>query len=253
VQQRIKLLTADCLEEFRSIVLSTHETKFPRFETLVHECKLETYESQYTLETNVMLLKSDKNLDNKELDKQNSLTFSSALGGVTWQSLRDESLWVSLAFGYFYDYVISRWGDFTDTEARKKTLTLHWFTSTSRSLWRDHAISRLWWMGSYCSDLQSISKDKALDVIFIDSDFANSFFGRPVTISSKRLAETVLNRFYSHFFETKSADFDRHKFRTFMKQLDLMSGAIFIDAVSQKDLELLVDRLFSEVYEGLRK
>ena len=146
--QRINLLTADCLEEFRSIVLSTDDIRFPRFELLVHEYKLETYESQYTLDQNVLLLKSDKGADNKELDKQNALRVHSALGGVTWQSLRDESLWVSLAFGHFYDYVITRWGSVTDPDVRRKNHALHWFTSTSRSLWRDHAISRLWWMGS---------------------------------------------------------------------------------------------------------
>lgn len=248
MRQKIRVLSADGIEQFRSIVLSSSSSLIPNFDSIVEEYKLKTYESNYELDSRVILRDSADRLEDKDLDKKNSVAVFEALSGVSWQSLRDEGLWLSLTFGNFHQYVSSRW-KITDTIDKKKSLKLHWFTSSSRSLWRDQAITRLWWMGKFCSELDSISSERALDVIFVNSNFANDFFGRPVTISSKVLSESILRRFYTYFFEGNKAKFDRNKFREFMKQLDLTLGAIYVDSLSLDAVDSLVKDLFRDVYE----
>jgi len=240
--QKIRVLTSESIEEFRAAVLTSPDTEIRNLSHYIDQYNLSSYESSYGIDPDLELHAYLG--DNKESDKTNAMRMVDALSGASWQSLRDEGLWISLAFENCFDYAVGRW-PLDAPGSKRKTLENHWFPSTARSLWRDHAISRLWWMGQYCKELQTIQPSSALDVIYVDSEFANSFFGRPVTVSSKVVAEAVLRYFHQKIFVEEEFRFNRKHFRLFMKELDLSMGSVYADTLSDKYVDDLVEAISS--------
>lgn len=242
--QKIRVLSSESIEEFRAAVLTSPGTEIKPLSSYIDQYDLTSFETSYEIDVDLEL-QIDSG-DNKESDKVNAMRMVEALSGVSWQALRDEGLWISLAFEHFLDYAKCRW-PLGVSGSKRKNLENHWFPSTTRSLWRDHAISRLWWMGRYCKELQTIEPSSALDVIYVDSEFANSFFGRPVTISSKVVAESVLRHFHQKIFVHKEFEFSRKHFRLFMKELDLAMGSVYVDSLSNRYVYDLVEALSSNI------
>ena len=84
-----------------------------------------------------------------ESDAENAMIVYETLRDLTPQQASDERLWVQLSHGDCADYTAKRWlasrPDNPDT-AVKRVLS-HFFARDSRALIRDHAVSRLWWLG----------------------------------------------------------------------------------------------------------
>jgi len=246
----IEVLTTESLEVLRTSLLTDQDPRFLHLDELKQMYPITTYKRSIELDRSLHLVMTSEEPSSRESDRRNSLALSGALKGVRWQHLREETLWVSLCFGPFFDYACDRWGITSDADKVKTILRNHWFTSGSRSLWRDHAISRLWWVGTYVNEFQEMNADDLSRLLYFDSDMLGNLFGRPSLLSSKPLATglfTILHR--HHFSGAQSVPYDREKFRKFMRNLDLRCGAVLVDALSKEETDLMLNSEFERAFK----
>ena len=152
---------------------------------------------------------------------------------------------MTLAFREALDYSVLRWGG---EDVDNKKILNHWFAPTSRAKWRDHSVARLWYVSSFASGLVGISLKASLDVLYSNSELLNSFLGRPRTTASNRVASKIVSMLHSKGRVDGVLNFDRNKFREFMKELDLRAGSVQINALGEKDFNDFFDDIFSTVY-----
>jgi hypothetical protein len=246
---QIEILTIESLEILRTCLLTEKSPQIRRLEELKILYSLTTYKSHLQLDDSVSLILQSNETSVRDADRANSVNVRKALNGVRWQHLREEALWVSLCFGHFFDYATNRWGVPEDPNKVKVILRNHWFTAGSRSFWRDHAVSRLWWMGAYLEEYSELIQLDLSRLLFLDSDLLSNLLGRPSLLSSKSLACSLFELLDRHHFGgTENQPYERDKFRAFMKNIDLRCGAILVDALSRKELDGLVSSEFKKVY-----
>ena len=245
---KLSLLTLDSVSDLQSFIDSTKTPRALKLNEYAELIELRYFESNYDLDEKYKLsIPVDAN-HFRESDIENSLTIQKILPNIPGASLRDDSLWTTLAFNHFFDYMVSRWPLPNDSSKARSSIVNHYFLGGSRSLWRDHGITRLWWLGRYASRFSESKPREILEVIYSNSEFANSFLGRPTTISSFHLSKCILEIYRENFGEDLVNSFDRNKFREFMKEIDLRSGAIAIDSLSVKDVKSFVEKNFARVY-----
>lgn len=246
----IDVLTTESLEILRTSLLTDQDPQILCLDDLKEMYPITTYKRSIELDSALHLIMSSEDDNSREADRRNSLSLVDALAGVRWQHLREETVWVSLCFGPFFDYASDRWSVPTDFQNVKRVLRNHWFTSGSRSLWRDHAISRLWWIGKYVKEFEEMDSEELSRLLFLDSDLLSNLFGRPSLLSSKPLAAGLFTLLYRHHFsEEDLVAYDRERFRRFMKNLDLRCGAILVDVLSTKEIDQILKSEFERVFD----
>lgn len=245
---KLSLLNLDSISDLRSFIESTKTPRALKLNEYAEFIQLKYFDSNYDLDEKYKLLIPIDADNFRESDIENSLTIQKILPNIIGTSLRDDQLWTTLAFTHFFDYMVKRWPLPNDSSKARSSILNHYFLGGSRSLWRDHGITRLWWLGRYASRLSESTPKEILEVIYSNSEFANSFLGRPTTVSSFNLSKCILEIYRDKFGEDLVNSFDREKFREFMKEIDLRSGAIAIDSLSVKDIKSFVERIFTKVY-----
>jgi hypothetical protein len=160
----------------------------------------------------------------------------------------DERFWVSVTLAHYKEYFLDRWFDKeAEPEVATRILDNHLFAASSRRFIRDQAVSRLWWAGKIASELEGVSLESALEVMFWNSDLLSQVTSRPSTASSSALTGAVIH--YMLDFKKSGMSFDRKKFRRLMAELDLLMGRSLLFAISQQVLKSRVETIAAEVFK----
>lgn len=241
----MRVLSTQSLEQLRNIVRMDDKFVLEPLEELVERYSLTMIGSDLVLPKNFKLLSPVNNTWSGNKDRENAELIQSLIPGLTRANATDERFWVTLAFREAFEYSVLRWGG---DEGDNTLILNHWFAPSSRSKWRDHSVSRLWYVSSFASGLEGISLKNSLDVLYSNSELLNSFLGRPRTTASNRVASKIILTLHSAGIVDGKSNFDRIKFRALMKELDLRSGSVHIAALNNSDFNYFFDELFDSTY-----
>lgn len=238
----MRVLSSGSLEQLRNIVREDEKFVLEPLEDLVARYSLTMVGSDLELPKSFKLLPPVNESWSGNMDRENAGLILNLLPGLSRANATDERFWVTLAFREALEYSVLRWGG---DNCDNKTILNHWFAPSSRAKWRDHSISRLWYVSSFASSLEGISHADALNVLYSNSELLNSFLGRPRTTASNRVASKLIGLLHQNRDESGNVIFDRIKFRELMKELDLRSGMTLLNALEESDFR----SFFSEIFE----
>lgn len=241
----MKVLSTQSLEQLRNIVRKDAKFVVVPLEELVGRYSLTMVNSELELPKNFKLEAPINQSWNGNRDRQNAELIQTLIPSLTRANATDERFWVTLAFREALEYSVLRWGG---DEVSNKLILNHWFAPSSRSRWRDHSVSRLWYVSSFAAGLYSVPLKVSLDVLYSNSELLNSFLGRPRTTASNRVSSKIVGLLHDKRLENIGPNFDRGKFRMLMKEIDLRSGSININALGDSDFDTFFEDLFSSIY-----
>jgi hypothetical protein len=241
----MRVLSTQSLEELRNIVRTDDDFILEPLEELVSRYSLNMISSDLELPKNFKLFSPENDTWTGNKDRENSELIQTLIPNLTRANATDERFWVTLAFREALEYSVLRWGG--DDVDNKKILN-HWFAPTSRAKWRDHSVARLWYVSSFAQGLEGLSLTDSLDVLYTNSDLLSSLLGRPRTTASNRVASKIISTLHSKGRVNGVINFDRNRFRAFMKELDLRAGSIQINALGDKDFDDFFDDIYGSVY-----
>jgi hypothetical protein len=235
--ENITILTSESLEKLRNAVVGNCQLARKNLSELVAELELTTVEHAATIDKDLVL-------DPKQTaDIPNMIALAAAIDGLTPELATDERLWVSLAIGQFRDYTYARWGGKAKTDADLLAFwKLHVLASSTRNRWRDHAVSRLWWMHRYASMLQPDNVQAALEMLLIEIEFISALLSKPSVSMNLPLAQAILQVAQEEILNKKLLKYNREGFRAFVRELDLIAGRRLLSSLNVDELRPLVER-----------
>jgi hypothetical protein len=235
--ENITILTSESLEKLRNAVVGNSQLVRKNLSELVAELELTTVEHAATIDTDLVL-------DPKQTaDIPNMIALAAAINGLTPELATDERIWVSLAIGQFHDYTYARWGGKAKTDDGLLAFwKLHVLASSTRNRWRDHAVSRLWWMHRYASMLQPNNVQAALEMLLIEIEFISALLSKPSVSTNLPLAQAILQVAQDEILKKKSLKYNRGGFRAFVRELDLIAGRRLLSSLSVGALTPIIRR-----------
>jgi hypothetical protein len=200
-----------------------------------------------------LFLESECELDDTEIKKisctkendnevQCCLGILNGLKGVTAYLARDERLWARLCHIELLDYARARWTIPTDDIKAASYIRTHFFAKGARGIERDNAASRLWWMATICNKVQGLPLEQSLTAFLHQSDVRANIVERPTTSQNAALLSSVINKLHESFNGDKAL-YEREKFRSVMKNLNLEGGVRLLEVLEDKELNKLVDKV----------
>jgi len=172
-----------------------------------------------------------------ETDAKNALVVYKSLKNLTPHQASIDRLWVYLCHKVARDYIIYRWFSTRIGDKKKeiKNVRNHYFVSGDRSLIRDNAISRLWWLGKIAFDIDQENPDKFLEILLHRQDVRSALIERP-SVSRNRDVLKVIYAIMKEHWENNTKLFDRKIFRLWMTSLNRLGGVILLDSFDEKQL-----------------
>jgi hypothetical protein len=241
----MRVLSTQSLEQLRNIVRKDDKFVVEPLEELVSRYSLTMVNSDLELPKNFKLEAPINQSWSGNKDRENAELIPTLIPNLTRANATDERFWVTLAFREALEYSVLRWGG---DEGNNRLILNHWFAPSTRSRWRDHSVSRLWYVSSFAAGLHSVPLKDSLDVLYSNSELLNSFLGRPRTTASNRVSSKVIGLLHSKGLGDSGSNFDRGKFRLLMKEIDLRSGSININALGDSDFDAFFEDLFFSTY-----
>jgi len=140
----------------------------------------------------------------------------------------DERFWVTIALGSHLDYGQKRWAHVlkeASPESLKRHLENHFFCTTSRNRFRDHSLSRLWWLRRFIEKSEGLDRAKAEDLIFGEgfSDFPVQLIGRPNLASLPNVTSEIVEFAHERFVRANQK-YDRGRIRSMLRNRDILAG-----------------------------
>lgn len=176
--------------------------------------------------------------DFKEVE--NCVQLYKSLGGISHYLARDERLWTYLSHTYLLEYARNRWPIPADKHAAIKHIKTHFFCVGARGIERDNAASRLWWMASLCNRAGGMPLEEALTCFLHQSDVRANIIERPTTSQNILVFSAVLRKL-NESYKSDKALFNREKFRTVMKGLNLQGGVKLLAALPEKTIMTILE------------
>ena len=197
-------------------------------------------ESNCKLDETAISKATCKKGDDNEVDC--CLAVSSGLHGVTAYLARDERLWVRLTHIEFIEYTRCRWEIPSDNVKAVQHIKKHFFAKGARGIERDNAISRLWWMATICQKVEGLPLKEALTAFLYQSDVRANIVERPTTSQNAALLSAVVNKLHQSYKDDKSL-YNREKFRSLMKKLNIEGGVRLLEVLDSKALEGVIEKI----------
>ncbi len=168
------------------------------------------------------------------------LAVADGLNGVTPYLARDERIWVRLTHIELLHYSRTRWPiPSTDIEAVAH-IQKHFFARSARGIERDNAISRLWWMATVAGKVEGLKTSEALDALLFQSDVRASIIERPSTSQNTALLSALVIQLHKSLLSNQEL-FERKRFRSLMKQLNINGGVKLLDVLGVDILQEMVE------------
>jgi hypothetical protein len=176
---------------------------------------------------------------------ENCVLIYQALGSISHYLARDERLWVLLTHTLMLDYTRSRWPIPEDNERAIKHIKTHFFCVGARGIERDNAASRLWWLASLCSRVKEISFEEALTCFLHQSDVRANMVERPTTSQNVKVFSAILKKL-NESYKSNKALFERERFRSIMKELNLIGGVRLLAALPEISISQILDQCIAK-------
>lgn len=188
-------------------------------------------------ETKLSTIDCDAN-NHREVD--NCIAAFDAMGDISLYLARDERLWVYLSHTNLLAYSRKRWPIPDNDEKAILHIRNHLFVVSARGFERDNSASRLWWMASLCSRVSGLSLKQALTCLLYQYDVRANIIERPTTSQSVVVFSAVLKKL-NESYKANKALFEREKFRSVMKELNLRGGVKLLGALHEQDIKTILD------------
>jgi len=175
--------------------------------------------------------------DDNEVDC--CLAIFDGLQGMTAHLARDERLWTRLSHIELLNYSRVRWPIPADDTRAVAHIRKHFFAKGTRGVERDNSISRLWWMAKICEKVQGLSLKDSLTAFLFQSDVRANIVERPTTSQNPELLSAVVNELHKSYGADKAL-YERERFRSVMKQLNLIGGVVLLEVLDGDSLRAVV-------------
>ena len=107
---------------------------------------------------------------------------------------------------------------------------------------RDHAISRLWWMGYIARRVDSENPEAIYQSLFFNSDYRASILERNTSANAVNVVIAILK--ISHGYTKQGIAYNRDKFREFMKQVDFIGKRTSLPAMDEKQIIEVLEPMY---------
>lgn len=193
-------------------------------------------------ESKLLAISSDKN---NLREVENCVLINQAMGGMSHYLARDERIWVYLTHTTLLNYARTRWPIPEDNEKAIKHIKNHFFCIGARGVERDNAASRLWWLASLCVRANGITFEQALICFLHQSDVRANIVERPTTSQNIHVFSAILKKLNDSYSSDKAL-FERERFRSFMKELNLIGGVKLLAALPEVTVGLILDQCIAK-------
>lgn len=179
--------------------------------------------------------------ENEFKEVENCILVYKALGEkISHYLARDERLWTYMSHTYLLEYARKRWPIPADKQAAIKHIKAHFFCVGARGIERDNAASRLWWMAALCQRAGGMPLKEALTCFLYQSDVRANIVERPTTSQNILVFSAVLEKL-NESYKSDKALFNRDKFRSVMKGINLQGGVKLLAALPKKSIMAILE------------
>ena len=239
------VLSTESLEKLRSSCMKNPDVIHQEFEELEDELNLTTvpFNAEIANFPSLEIPEGISQETNKDLE--NCKILAEAFSGLIAAKATDERLWATLCFKNYSSYARARW-PLDRAKTQENHVQDHWFAKTSRNRMRDNAVSRLWWMAHIASRVDR-PNDEVLKTLFFNSDYRSNLLERNSSANAINVVASILSISQKYFDD--GVEFNREKFRTFMKQVDFVGKRTALPSLTAEDLEALLTPIYASAYE----
>lgn len=148
---------------------------------------------------------------------------------LTNSQASNERLWISLCFGYFYDYMSKRW-----SMQKEKNLGEHWLWpyGQKRSLYYN-GLARLYWWAHITHDQRLDDPYELTRFCFQDADMITQMNFRSYT-NSPVIRLSIIKALKQ--FTEDGGEYSRTILREILKYVSFLGGAYILDSFSEQEL-----------------
>ena len=225
---------------FDSIEANLEVYRSGSFETMLQDSSL-VLGSSCTLDPSIIPSVTCTKGDDNEVEC--CLNVHAGLKGISAYLARDERLWVRITHIEFLEYSRTRWPIPVDNEKAVIHIKKHFFAKGARGLERDNAISRLWWMAEICRKVEGLSLKEALTAFLYQSDVRANIVERPTTSQNPALLSAVINKLHHSYLTKEKSLYERKKFRSVMKKLNIEGGTKLLEVLDLDSLGIIIDKV----------
>lgn len=162
-----------------------------------------------------------------------------SMRGLPASILRDERFWAYLTHSELIEYAADRWPAGDDDDKAIGRVITRFFAHDDRMIESRQAISRLYWVGFACSRFPG-NFELALEALTYRQTILADLLERPTTIELPTVFNAITTRLIESYQSDKSL-FDRTLFREVQKQVNLACGSVYIESLSQLQVQKIVD------------
>lgn len=181
--------------------------------------------------------------DNNTMDAENCIIVYKSLRNLSPQQAADERVWAHFTHFGLREYVQRRWPlDKNDAKKKEQSVLAHYFASGARGLFRDNAVSRLWWMGRIADRCPYFSINKTLEILLYQADVRANLLERSSFGMSAEIFSAVIKWLEKSYNRNKLL-FERNTFRDFMKHLNRKGGRVVLNALDENQLDKLISHI----------
>lgn len=244
----MEVLSTESLEKLRrgiAEIKNPHEVVLNEFDNTIKNFHLSMVEFNADIPSLPELQLPTGKSQETNNDIENCKILHKHLTELTVAAATDERLWTTLCFREYAEYARERW---PIDKAKKPAnhILNHWFAKTGRNRMRDNAIGRLWWVAHVASRVPDISIDEVLKTLLDDSDYRQNLLDRTSSANSANVVAAILS--ISKEASDNGIDFEREKFRAFMKKVDFVGRRTALPSMSVNDLKALLSPIYNDAY-----
>ena len=242
----MEVISTESLERLRARCKATPQIILQDFEELSDEIGLSTVELDISFGDLNELHMPEGQTQETNKDLENCKLLAEKFQTLTPAQATDERLWVTLCFDHYAEYARQRW-PLEKAKTPTNHVADHWFAKTSRNRMRDNAIGRLWWMAHIANRVPDVSVDEVLKTLFFNSDYRSNLLERNSSANAINVVVGVLKISQQAFDD--GVDFNREKFRTFMKSVDQIGKRTALASLAVDDVVQLLKPAYDEAYQ----
>ena len=106
-------------------------------------------------------------------------------------------------------------------------------------------------MAYIANRVENSSIDEVLRTLFFNSDYRSNLLERNSSANASNVVVSILSISQSAF--DSGVEFDRDKFRSFMKKVDFVGKRTSLPSLSADDLNSVLSPIYAEAYEMTKK
>jgi len=179
------------------------------------------------------------------MEVENCILVYEGMGEITHHLAREDRLWTYLTHTLLLEYARNRWPIPADDEKAINHIKNHFFCVGARGIERDNATSRLWWMASLCDRTNVLSLQDSLTCLLLQTDVRANIVERPTTSQNLNIFSLILKKLHDSYITAQKL-FERERFRSFMKWLNLVGGVKLLAALPENRVSKIIDDCISK-------